>query len=288
MALASGVVHAQAFDVESPTPTPPATGGSEQAVVARYWELGRVRWFGAALIEGGYAYAKPKFAFGYGRPYWSWVGLEAYPLMSLQGVGQYAGVAGAVPGLALRTGARYVYPFSRRLLTPQSSYDRIDTEIERGSRADYLALEAEGTVTVPVWGGSLFAVLTGYRIEGVPEGKYLFEESLRVVMEPPYLWRARLGYLLSFGDDGAVRVGPAGDLIGLPQREEYVVRAGLLGSVLLDANLEAQLSLIPVVWSPDQLGLAGGDFGQLGVRLRWATESTPDRERVRKYRGGER
>ena len=50
----------------------------------------------------------------------------------------------------------------------------------------------------------------------------------------------------------------------------FIVRAGLLGSVSLDAHLEAQVSLIPVWVSPDSLGLAGGDFGQLGVRLRWA------------------
>lgn len=269
--------HAQPFDVESPTPSPPATEGSEQATVARYWQLGRVRWFGVATVELGYAYAKPRFAVGYGRPYWSWVGIEAYPLVSLSGVGHYGGVAAAVPGFSVRGGARYVYPFNRTLLPPKDSYERIDLELERGPRADYLALEAEATATAPVWGGSAFAVLTGYRVGSVTDDHFLFEESLRAVMDPPYIWRARLGYLLSFGTDGAVRVGPAGDYIGLPQREEYVVRAGLLGSVSLDAHLEAQVSLIPVWVSPDSLGLAGGDFGQLGVRLRWATGSTPVR-----------
>jgi hypothetical protein len=60
-----------------------------------------------------------------------------------------------------------------------------------------------------------------------------------------------------------------------------VVRAGVLGSVLINANLEAQASLIPVIVSPDRLGMAAGDFGQLGVRFHWATGSKPDPERVR-------
>ena len=161
--------------------------------VARYWELGRVRWFGVATVELGYAYAKPKLAVGYGRPYWSWVGIEAYPALSLHGVSPYGGVAAAVPGLAVRAGARYVYPFTRTLLPAKDSYERVDLELERGRRADYLALEAEATATVPVWGGSAFAVLTGYRIGSVPDDQFLFEESLRAVMDPPYIFRGSLG-----------------------------------------------------------------------------------------------
>jgi hypothetical protein len=102
-----------------------------------------------------------------------------------------------------------------------------------------------------------------------------------VIMDPPYVWRARLGYLLAFGRDGAIRIGVAGDVIGVPGRDEYVVRGGLLGSVSMTAHLEAQVSFIPVLVSPDSIGLAGGDFGQLGVRFRWATGSKPKAERLR-------
>ena len=115
----------------------------------------------------------------------------------------------------------------------------------------------------------------------VPSDYLVYEENLRVVMKPPYVWRARLGYLAGFGRDGSIRVGAAADLIGIPGRDEYVVRAGILGSVLINANLEAQASFIPVIVSPDRLGLAGGDFGQLGIRYHWATGSTPDPSRVK-------
>jgi len=265
--------------------TPPATAGSEQATTARYWELGRARPFFATTLEAGYAYVRPKFMLGYGLPYWRWIGLEAYPLVSLGSVGQYAGISGALPGVAARIGGRYSLPFSRSFLLPQDSYSRLDIDSLQGPTADYLALEAEVTGSIPVPAGSLIAVLTGYHVLLAPDGYFLYEDSLRAVMDPPWIWRARLGYLFAFLRDGALRIGPAADLIGLPGRGEFVVRGGVVASVGISAHLEAQASFIPVIVSPDTLGLAGGDFGQLGIRLRWATGSTPDPEKLRKARG---
>lgn len=273
---------AEPFGVESPSSTPSAPGGTEQAVVARYWELGRARPFFALTAEAGYGYLKPRFAFGYGRPFWSWLGVEVYPLTSLSGVGGYGGINASLPGLSFRSGARYYYPFSRTLLQPRTRFDRSDLDILRGPKSDYVALEAELTGTVPLFAGSLFAVLTAYRTELVPRDYYLFEDSLRAVMKPPYIARGRLGYLLALGADGALRVGPAADLILLPGRERPIVRAGVLGSVLISPSLEAQASFIPVVSSRDNLGLLGGDFGQLGVRYRWATDSEPDPARMKR------
>ena len=270
----------QPFDLDAPSPDAPAAEGTEQAVVPRYWELGRPRLFLAAILEGGYAYARPRFSAGYGQPYWRWLGIEAHPIISAGGLGHYLGLGGAIPGIAVRVGARYTYPFARDFLRPQNSYTRLDTERRETTRADYLALESEITATVPVAVGSAFAVLTGYRAELVPDGYFVLEENLRAVLKPPYIWRARLGYLATFGRDGSVRIGAASDLIGLPGRDEFVVRAGVLGSVLINARLEAQTSFIPVILSPDTLGLAGADFGQLGIRLRFATDSTPDPKRV--------
>jgi hypothetical protein len=272
------------FGVDPVATTPPATGGSEQATTARYWELGRARAFFATTLEAGYAYLRPKFALGYGLPYWRWIGLEAYPLVSLGGVGQYAGIGGALPGVTFRVGGRYYLPFSRSFLLPQDSYSRLDIESLAGPTADYLALEAEVTGSIPVPAGTLVAVLTGYHVLLAPDGYFLYEDSLRAVMDPPWIWRARLGYLFALLRDGALRIGPAADLIGLPGRGDFVVRGGLVASVGINAHLEAQASVIPVIVSPDTLGLAGGDFGQLGIRLRWATGSAPDPEKLRKAR----
>jgi hypothetical protein len=115
----------------------------------------------------------------------------------------------------------------------------------------------------------------------VPGDYYVFEEGLHAVMKPPYIWRGRLGYLLALSRNGAIRVGAAGEVIGLPGRDELVVRGGVLGSVSISAEVDVQVSLIPVLKSPDSLGIAGGDFGQLGIRYRIATDSKPDPERLR-------
>jgi hypothetical protein len=272
---------AEPFGVESPSSTPSAPGGTEQAVIARYFELGRVRPFFALTAEAGYGYVKPRFAFGYGRPFWSWLGIEMYPLTSLGGVGGYGGINASLPGIAFRAGARYYYPFSRTLLEPAVSFDRSDLDILRGPKGDYMALEAELTGTIPLFAGSLFAVLTAYRTELVQRDHFVFEDSLRAVMKPPYIARGRLGYLLALGAEGVLRIGPAADLILLPGREFSIVRAGVLGSVLISPSLEAQASFIPVIMSRDNLGLMGGDFGQLGVRYRWATQSEPETARIK-------
>jgi hypothetical protein len=272
---------AEPFGIDAPAPSAPASTGTDQAVVARYWELGRTRPFLAANIEAGFPYLRPRFLAGYGRPFWSFLAVEAYPMLSLGGIGPYLGMSAAIPGLTFRAGGRYFYPYTRTLLTPQEHFTRTDIERLEGPKADYLAYEAEVAGTAPLFSGSLFGVLTGYRVSGVSGDYYLFEEGLHAVMKPPYIWRARLGYLLAFSRNGAIRVGATGEVIGLPGREEYVVRAGVLGSVSISAEVDVQVSLIPVLVSPDKLGIAGGDFGQLGIRYRFATDSTPDPERLR-------
>lgn len=272
---------AEPFGIDAPSPSPPAATGTDQALVARYWELGRTRPFLATNVEAGFPYLRPRFLAGYGRPFWSFLAVEAYPMLSLGGIGPYFGVSAAVPGLTLRGGGRYFYPFTRTLLTPQQHYTRTDIERLEGPKADYLAYEAEAAATAPLFSGSIFGVLTGYRVQGVADDYYVFEEGLHAVMKPPYIWRGRLGYLLAFSRNGAIRVGAAGEVIGLPGRDEFVVRAGVLGSVSISAEVDVQVSVIPVLVSPDSLGIAGGDFGQLGIRYRIATDSAPDPERLK-------
>lgn len=253
-------------------------------MIARYWDLGRVRWFAATTAEVGYIYLRPKFDLGYGRPFWKWIGIQAYPLISLTGTGGYAGVHAVVPGLTFRVGSRYVLPFRRTLLPPQKHYSRSDLDREGGPRADYWALDAEATVTIPGPIGSAFMVFSGTRTLGVDDDYYFWEQGLRSIMKPPYIARARLGYLFAFGPNSAIRLGAVAEVIGLPGRSEFIIRGGLLSSVLINAHLEAQFSLIPAIVSPDTIGLAGADFGQLGVRFRWATHSEPDPARVKRER----
>lgn len=281
-ASAPPALAVEAIGVEAPTtPSPPATGGTEQAVVGRYWELGRTRPFLAATVDAGLIYLRPRFMAGYGRPHWSWIGVEADPSLGLSGTGYYSGLAATLPWLTLRGGSRYFYPYSRKLLEPREAYTRSDIGLVDGPAGDYLAYELEVAGAFALGPGSLFGVATGMYINLVPPNKYVYEDSLKVVVAPPYVWRTRLGYLLALGQNGAIRVGAAAETIGLPGRDALVIRGGVLASVLISSELEAQASLLPVLMSPDSLGLAGSDFGQLGVRYRWGSDSTPDPKRVR-------
>ncbi len=120
-------------------------------------------------------------------------------------------------------------------------------------------------------GGSLFGVATGYAVLGTPRGFYLYEEALHAVMKPPYLYRARLGYMAEMDRFGELRLGAAAEVLGNPGRDSLVVRIGPVLAVSLTHHLDAVGTVMVVAATPDQLGLLGADLGQLGLRYRWAT-----------------
>ena len=55
LSFASHAVAADPFGVDTAMPTAPAAGGADQAVVARYWEIGRPRSFVGGTIDVGIA-----------------------------------------------------------------------------------------------------------------------------------------------------------------------------------------------------------------------------------------
>ncbi|MDP9002340.1 MAG: hypothetical protein M3O46_19790, partial [Myxococcota bacterium] len=57
-------------------------------------------------------------------------------------------------------------------------------------------------------------------------------------------------------------------------------RGGVVASFAIDDHLEALGLLVVPIWSRDSLGIAGGDFGELGIRYRWATGHDEARQNV--------
>ena len=86
------------------------------------------------------------------------------------------------------------------------------------------------------------------------------------------VWRVRTGYALRFGQEGNAVVGVVGEVLGLPGRDAHVIRAGLLGRFAVSRSVEAIGLFVPPIHSPDSIGIAGGDFAELGVRWRWASD----------------
>ena len=110
-------------------------------------------------------------------------------------------------------------------------------------------------------------------VTGVPEGQYVFEETLHVIVAPPLVWRVRGGYALSFGPQRQHSVGLVVDVLDIPKRDDSVtLRVGPLLRFVLSRRVDVRGSFVVTAVSPDRIGLVGGDFTELGVRYRWATE----------------
>ena len=100
-----------------------------------------------------------------------------------------------------------------------------------------------------------------------------FEETLHVVVRPPTVWRARGGYAIRLGSHDQHSIGLVADFLDVPKREDSrTIRVGPIARMVLSRRVELRASFVIPIVSPDNLKLVGGDFGELGVRYRWASE----------------
>jgi hypothetical protein len=234
-------------------------------------EPGRARPFVATTIDAGYLYLRPRVSAGYGVPFRLWAGVDLNPIAQGTGLGAYSGLRFQIPWFDLRIGARGFFAFDHTFLPAQPHYSSADLNLATGNPARYVTLEAELSGGIPAGPGNILLVLTASDVLGVPSGDFVYEETLRVITDPPMLYRARTGYALSFGREGVAHAGVVTEVLVLPKRDSLVFRAGLIASFAIDAHLEALALLVIPVASPDSIGILGGDYGELGLRYRWAT-----------------
>lgn len=274
LALAPQAARAQDPNAPAlpPTPAMPTTGleslGHQHQT---FWQDTPTRPFIAARVDLGYVYLRPLLSAGYGRPFWRWVGVEASPIASGIGFASYGGLRAALPRLELRAGARHFLPFRRSFLYPQESYTQLDSEERIGPKSRYASLEAEATTNVRIGPGDVIVLGTVHHLLGVNDGYYVFDETMRVVAKPPWVWRARVGYALPLTQDRLFRIAPVAEVIGIPGRDAFVGRGGIVASATFSDFLDVVATFVPVIFSPDKLGLAGADFAQIGLRYRWAS-----------------
>lgn len=245
------------------------------------WSQQPVRWFGALEFDTGFLYVRPRFELGYGRAHAHWLGVEMNPIFSEEGLAAYAGLRAVLPYLSLRAGGRYWYTFYRSFLAPRDSYTVEQIELRAGPRSRFLTWESELALSLPLGPGTALSELAGSYVSGVDEGYYVYEETLRVVADPPWVWRARVGYLWAgfpwrmeragAESDATVQIGPVLEVVGAPRRGTLVLRAGGLVRIALAGDLEARGTFVPAVATPDALGARGGDAFLLGIRYRWAS-----------------
>lgn len=236
-----------------------------------YWTVGKKRWFGAAIFDVGGIFARPEVNLGWGKPFRAWGGIEAWTKVTLDGVTFYAGPRFSIPHFQIRAGGRDFNSTDRHFLVQRHSYSRLQLDQIAPPRAHYAALEAEVTIDAPLFGGTAALVGSVHGILGVDKHLNVFEDLLHVIVDPPWVWRARLSYLRSFGRFDNMALGAAGEVIQVPQRSAFTARIGPVVTVSLTHHLQAVAAAMIVIAGRDSLGLSGSDIGQIGLRYRWAS-----------------
>lgn len=275
-ALVAGArsAEAQVQILDLPTPAispPPLTGDIEQLGKRAFWRAGKQRWFFSSTVELGNIYVRGSGALGYGKPHWSWLGIEGSSVVAPGGGVMYGGVRLAAPYIDLRAGARHSFTMGSHFLPPQETYTKDDLDLAVGPKLHYLTLEAEVAGGYPLFGGAMFGIFGVYHPTGTPEGWNFFDQTLQIVAAPPLLWRARAGYLKSVDKWDMMRLGAAVEAVGNPARDVVIVRVGPTITALITHHLEAYGSALMLVHTRDPVGTAGSQFGEIGFRYRWAT-----------------
>jgi hypothetical protein len=241
--------------------------------MARSWGTLPPRTFVATTVDVGFVYLRPRLSLGYGRPFTQWIGIDANPIAAQNGLGAYAGLRIELPHLDFRLGPRYFASFNHTYLLTQPSYSRLELESNSGDPSRTLTFEAELDLNLTLGPGRLLLRGSASYVTGVPEGYSAFEETLHIIVDPPLVWRARLAYAFRFGARKQHSIGAALDLLDVPKREDSrTIRTGPIVRLALSRRVDVRGSFIFTVVSPDRIGLAGGDFTELGIRYRWASE----------------
>lgn len=242
--------------------------------MARSWGTSPSRRFIATTFDFGFVYVRPRLSFGYGRPFTQWVGVDVNPIAQTAGLGGYGGLRVEIPHLDWRAGARFFSAFEHTYLDRKPSYQRIDLEREEGTLARTLTWESELDLSFKLGPGALLLRGSASYIMGVPDDKNAFEETLHIIVNPPFVWRARVAYVFLFGARGQHSLGPAVDFLAVPKRDDSrTIRVGPILRMQLSRRVDVRGSFVATIISPDRIGLRGGDFGELGLRYRWASES---------------
>jgi hypothetical protein len=241
--------------------------------MARSWGELPARYFVSTTVDVGFVYLRPRVSLGFGRPFTQWIGIDANPLATSAGWGGYAGLRFALPFVDLRIGPRYFFSFNHTVLDIQDRYSRLALETSAGDKAITLTYEAELDFSIPLGPGRLLARGSVSYVTGVSDDHAVFEETLRVIVRPPLVWRVRGGYAFRFGAYNQHSLGIVADILDVPKRDDSItVRVGPIVRFVLSRRVELRGSFVVTVTSPDRIGLVGGDFTELGVRYIWASE----------------
>jgi hypothetical protein len=231
-----------------------------------YWENVRPRPFAGAIIDVG-ASVRARALLGYGKPHWTWGGIELEG-----GTTSDAGITAVRARLALviaDVGLAYrrTRAYRRTWLTSERGYT--DGDLLGRPRARYRSLDLDVWGLIPAGSGFVQWELEAVRMYGIPKGAEVYEEWLRAPVRPPWTTASRLAYAYTFFE-GRAAVGAMAEWLWLGGRGS-LYRAGPLLSYTFTPHWEATLLLTTPLHSPDDLSLFTGLYGTVRVRWRFAS-----------------
>jgi hypothetical protein len=234
------------------------------------WESSKDTFFTTLATDIGLGYLRPRATFGYGSPYWKFVGVEGYFLVTNSFVAPYVGWRASFPFLDALMGVRRVYAFDRRILPQQERYDGEDLDLEEGDkRSVYTAIDFELVLVAPLFHGGVFATAHPVWVNA-PSDVRIYEEVLRVVMVPPMALGLRWGYVYGFGASQDIKAGFLFEHVVIPNRPSNVWRGGPAVLVGLSKHWDFLAAFSPVLASPDSLGIFHGTYAYLGFLNRFS------------------
>lgn len=231
------------------------------------WSQGKSRLFAGFSGQLG-SVARSDVTLGYGKPNWTWIGVESDGQTSADmAMTRVRGrLALVVADLAVGWGR--VWSYRHTTLPAQPKY-RTLTEPGRDD-AGYRSMQLWLYGFLPGPHGYIDWQFDAVRVYGVPDGEAVYEELLRVVVFPPWVVAGRLGYAYQFANKRAA-IGVLAEALWPGKRDDYVARIGPMFSWAFSKHLDVNVNVTTVVHSPDDLNVYENLWGAIRARYRTAT-----------------
>jgi hypothetical protein len=231
------------------------------------WSEGRTRVFAAFSGQLG-SVARSDVTFGYGKPNWTWIGVEVDGQSSVDMAMTRMRARLALVVADLAVGWSRVWSYRHTTLPRQTSY-RALSEPQRDD-ASYLAMQLWLYGFIPAPHGYIDWQLDALHVYGVDDGEAVYEEQLRIVVFPPWAVAGRLGYAYQFAAKRAA-IGVLAEVLWPGQRDDYIARIGPTFVWAFSPRFDVNLNVTTVVHSPDDLNVYESLWGSVRARYRVAT-----------------
>jgi hypothetical protein len=234
-----------------------------------YWSRGEARPFASGRAIAGLGYARLAGNFGYGKPHWTWAGVEFGGFVSPFYATIDAGVHASLVVAELSVAMRRTFSFAH-------------VSVPSAESISSSALGADGpkarttTVDIYLWGilpwrRYLLAWETVFeRPLGEPDDTLWFEEYQRVMMSNQGLGAVKLTPTVRLGT--SLYLGPMAEFLFLFGRpDSSVLRLGPSVYWSVSDHFEfITYATLPVL-TPDRLSLFDRTYAAIGLRYRFAT-----------------